>query len=56
MAKAIGIIAGLAVFGFWMSIVGNPHVVETVLGVVIALVVGFFTARTIGRAIKSRGQ
>ena len=56
MAKVVGIIVGLAVFGFWMSIVGNPHVVETVLGVVIGLVAGFFTTRTIGRAIKSRGQ
>lgn len=26
-------------FGLWMSIVGNPHVVETVLGLVLAAVV-----------------
>ena len=28
----IGMIAGLGVFSLWMNIVGNPHVVETVLG------------------------
>ena len=35
-----GVIAGLVVFALWMSIVGNPHVVETVLGLLIAAIVG----------------
>ncbi len=29
MAKLIGIVVALAVFSVWMSVVGNPHVVET---------------------------
>ncbi len=45
MAKLIEIIAGLAVFGFWMNIVGNPHVVETVLGLIIGTSVGFWVYR-----------
>jgi hypothetical protein len=35
----LGMIAGLAVFAGWMNIVGNPHVVETVLGLVLAAAV-----------------
>jgi uncharacterized membrane protein YccC len=42
MAKLIGIIAGLVVFWLWMNIVGNPHVVETLIGVVLGLVVGIW--------------
>ena len=42
MAWPIGFISGLSIFAFWMSIVGNPHVVETVLGLVILVVVTAF--------------
>ena len=35
-----GVIAGLVAFALWMSIVGNPHVVETVLGLLVAAIVG----------------
>lgn len=42
MIKYISIIVGLAIFGFWMSIVGNPHVVETVIGVILGIVSGVF--------------
>ncbi len=52
MAKYIGIIAGLAVFGVWMSIVGNPHVVETVIGLVIATGVGFWVYKKISKIKK----
>ena len=31
------IIVGLVIFAIWMSIVGNPHVVETTIGVILAL-------------------
>ena len=40
MAKIAALIAGLAVFGVWMTIVGNPHVVETVIGLLLAIVAG----------------
>ena len=45
MAKAIGLIAALLVFVGWISLVGNPHVVETVIGLVIAAVVGVLVYR-----------
>ena len=45
MKKLISIICALIVFGFWMNIVGNPHVVETAIGIVIAVAVGFFLNR-----------
>lgn len=38
----MGWIVELSIFGGWMSIVGNPHVVETSIGIVIALVGGFW--------------
>ena len=40
MAKIVGFIVGLVVFSVWMNIVGNPHVVETVLGVGISIFAG----------------
>lgn len=42
MSKLIGLITGLAVFLGWLSLVGNPHVVETVIGLVLALISGFW--------------
>ena len=41
-AKLLGLVAGLAIFGFWMNIVGNPHVAETSIGVLISIGVGLF--------------
>lgn len=41
MKALISLVAGLAVFGLWMSIVGNPHVVETVIGLIIGGYVGY---------------
>jgi len=42
MAKFLGLIAALAVFSAWLSVVGNPHVVETVIGLVLAAIAGFW--------------
>jgi hypothetical protein len=39
-AVYVGIIAGLIIFGIWMNIVGNPHVAETSIGVLIGIGVG----------------
>jgi len=52
MAMALGIIAGLVVFSIWMNIVGNPHVVETVLGVAIAVITGVFVKTKVSRWLK----
>ena len=35
-------IVGLSMFIGWMSLVGNPHVVETSMGLVISIVAGFW--------------
>jgi len=54
MTKLIGLVAGLAVFALWMSVVGNPHVVETIIGIVLALVVWFFVTHTLRRIFAPR--
>ena len=51
MTKIIGIIAGLSIFGFWMNIVGNPHVVETILGLIISIVCGYVIFRESGKFV-----
>lgn len=44
-----GVIAGLAAFAWWVSIVGEPHVVETVLGLVIATSIGILLSMRMRR-------
>jgi hypothetical protein len=41
MAKFLGLAAAFGVFYAWMRAVGNPHVVETSMGVAFAVVAGF---------------
>jgi len=53
MAKLVGIIAGLLVFGVWMNIVGNPHVVETVIGLIIGIGVGFWVYKQVAKFKKT---
>jgi hypothetical protein len=51
MAKILGVVASLAVFSGWLSVVGNPHVVETVIGLLLAVIAGwwvFLKARKFG--------
>ena len=49
MAKIVALVVALAIFGGWMSIVGNPHVVETVIGLVLAFASGFWIYRTLSK-------
>ncbi|MGV0960262.1 MAG: hypothetical protein ACOYB1_10540 [Limnohabitans sp.] len=42
MKFLIALIAGFIAFTGWMRMVGNPHVVETVIGLVLAAAVFFF--------------
>ena len=56
MAKLVGLVLGLVVFAIWMNIVGNPHVVETAIGVVLALVAGFWAWYEISKFAKKRGS
>jgi putative flippase GtrA len=55
MKKLISIICALIVFGIWMNIVGNPHVVETAIGIVIAVAVGFFLNRWLSQLLSKGG-
>ncbi len=36
------LVCGLLFFGIWMSIVGNPHVVETAIGLFIGIGIGIW--------------
>ena len=42
MKSAISAIAAAGVFYGWMSMVGNPHVIETSIGIALALVTWLF--------------
>ena len=42
MAAVWGLVAALVVFSIWLSVVGNPHVVETVIGMVLGAIAGFW--------------
>ena len=42
MALIISCIVGIAIFSIWMKMVGNPHMIETCMGLVIAIGVGLF--------------
>lgn len=42
MAKIVGVIAAVVVFLIWHSLIGNPHVVETVIGLVLAVGAGIW--------------
>ena len=52
MAKIVALVVALAIFGGWMSIVGNPHVVETVIGLVLAFGSGFWVYRALSKSRK----
>lgn len=40
MPKVLALVVALLVFSGWLSVVGNPHVVETVIGLILAAVAG----------------
>ena len=42
MTKSIPVIVALSVFVVWMKIVGSPHLVETIIGLVLATVSGIW--------------
>ena len=45
LRSAIRVIFGLVVFLVWLSLVGNPHVVETSIGLVLAVVAVWWVGR-----------
>jgi hypothetical protein len=42
MSKLIAVIVGLVVFLLFIKTVGNPHVIETLLAVILGIITGFF--------------
>ncbi len=40
--KIVSLLVAIGVFALWLSVVGNPHVVETVIGLVLAAFAGFW--------------
>jgi len=40
--EIISVVSGIVVFIVWMKLVGNPHVIETVIGLVISFIIGGF--------------
>ena len=49
--QILSILIGVVIFGIWLSIVGNPHVVETVIGLILAFGSGFYFYFSILRKI-----
>jgi hypothetical protein len=39
MSKFFGILAAVVVFLIWHSLIGNPHVIETIIGLILAGIV-----------------
>lgn len=42
VAGVVAVAFGLAVFLLWQEVVGNPHVIETIIGVILAVIVGLW--------------
>ena len=49
MSKIIGVIVAFLVFLGWISLVGNPHVVETIIGLILSGLAGFWTYSKISK-------
>lgn len=49
MATLIGWVVGMGVFIVWISLVGNPHVVETAIGLIMGVAAGYWAYRKLRR-------
>ncbi|MDR2100377.1 MAG: hypothetical protein LBP40_06100 [Campylobacteraceae bacterium] len=47
--KTLSVVVAVIVFIVWMGLVGNPHVLETVIGLLIAIVLGFWINRKLSK-------
>lgn len=52
--RMLSFVVALLVFLGWMRLVGNPHVVETVIGLVIAVVAGLWVNSKLRKAFERR--
>ena len=53
--RLLSVVIALLLFLGWMRLVGNPHVVETVIGLVIAVVAGLWVHSRLKKAF-GRGR
>ena len=56
LISIIRVIVGVVVFLFWLQIVGNPHVVETVLGLFIAIAAAWWIGTVLSKIGKKGGS
>jgi hypothetical protein len=54
--RLVGGFVGLAVFGVWMGVVGNPHVAETMIGLVLSAIAGTWTWWQLRKVVGRRVQ
>jgi len=53
LALPLSVVIGIILFILWMNMVGNPHVVETVIGLIIGLVAAVVAWRSLTWALNS---
>ena len=53
LRSTIRVAIGVAVFLIWLQLVGNPHVVETVIGLGIAIIAAWWIGRFLPRLEKN---
>ena len=51
VAKIVGILAGIAIFAVYFALIGTRPVLESVLGVTLALVGGYWAFREVVRRL-----
>jgi hypothetical protein len=47
MAKIAGIATAIIIFLIWHSLIGNPHVIETIIGLILASAGGIWAYLTV---------
>ncbi len=56
LRSIIRVVVGVGVFLIWLQLVGNPHVVETVIGLGIAIIAGRWVGRLLPRLEQSENS
>ncbi len=54
MAKYLGIFAAIAIFALWFYLIGTRPVLETVIGLALAVGGGLWTWRAVGKWLARR--
>ncbi len=56
LARAAGVVAGLAVFAVYFALVGASPVLETLFGVAVALIAGVLAWRLVDRYARTNDE